>query len=296
MNAPSPYPLPQGERDSTGDTPRHGQRRAFIRSMRRLTRMPRHVSTFSMSIGMDTVTVVLVESQGDANIGMVARAIKNCGITRLVLVNPVPFDTPRGRAMACSAQEVLHGARVVVTLQEALGEASYVAGFTARTGKNRRSSAGYDEEMATLARRSRAGRVALVFGREDDGLTNDELGHCDALITIPTSTAYQSLNLAQAVLLACHELFRRSESVSEETPDLFIPREDYAPLMQRIDEMLADLGYRNDVDSDLARKIAARLGDIFGRAGLLPADVKMWEGLIERIIDCSCHPRESGDP
>jgi tRNA (cytidine32/uridine32-2'-O)-methyltransferase len=146
----------------------------------------------------EAVVVVLVRPLQSGNVGAAARAMKNMGLRRLVVVAPRAFDIDRARWMAPGAESILDQARYVATLPEAVEACRFVVASTAR----RRHSPWPALEPEGLARRcfEGDGPVALLFGPEDHGLSNDELAHAHALVHIPTD-AHASINVAQAVLL-----------------------------------------------------------------------------------------------
>jgi tRNA/rRNA methyltransferase len=140
----------------------------------------------------------------------------------------------------------------------------------------------------TLAERAENGGTALVFGREDAGLTNDEVSRCDAVIEIPTSSESPSVNLAQSVILAAYEISRRlsTEPRADDgrtVEESFLPKEEILPIIERMDAMLLSLGYENAGDRPLRAKILDQFEKLFGRAGLTRRDAAMFEGLIGRI-------------
>ena len=151
--------------------------------------------------------VVLVGAAGDANIGAAARAMKNFGLTDLRLVSCCPHLTTAAYMYAVDARDVLESARPFPSLDDALSDRSLAVAFTRRAGKMRRRRMTVSELPGWVAERARRGGLALVFGREDKGLTNDEVRRCDAVVAIPSSPALPSLNLAQSVLVAAYELF-----------------------------------------------------------------------------------------
>ncbi len=153
--------------------------------------------------------VVLVGTRFPENVGMAVRACANMGCPRLTLVAPERWDPEKARPLATpKGESLLAGIRIVETLEQALAQAVLTVGTTARTGGWRRNLLLPEEAAALAAPLARQGApVALVFGREDRGLTNDELEHCQHLVTIPTVEA-SSLNLAQAVLLMLYACLR----------------------------------------------------------------------------------------
>ncbi len=153
--------------------------------------------------------MVLVEPRHSGNVGAAARAMRNFGLDRLVLVAPPAYDPETARWMAPGCADLVARARVVATLDEALDG---VHRAIATTGHHRRGGLVVLEPAAAAASvlDEDDGRVtAILFGREDTGLNNDEVGRCDSLLRIPT-TDHASLNLAQAVLLVAHALFEES--------------------------------------------------------------------------------------
>ncbi|HUP92870.1 MAG TPA: RNA methyltransferase [Solimonas sp.] len=157
------------------------------------------------------IRIVLVATQHPGNIGAAARAMLTMGLERLVLVAPERFPHPQARARASGATGVLEDAQVVATLAEAVAGCSWVVGSSARP-RHLGDEPLAPWDMATRAVALAAGaEVALVFGAERTGLTNDELDRCHAVCMIPANPAYSSLNLAQAVQVLCYELRRAAQ-------------------------------------------------------------------------------------
>lgn len=167
-----------------------------------------------------SVTFVLHRPQSAENVGAAARAMKNFGLSRLVVVAPPAWEgAPRGggpgkarddvlaraRRMARRASDVLDAASFHGDLAAALGPATWVCGTTSREVEGRPRLTPR-ELAAEVARRSAAGEVAVVFGEERRGLSDAELSLCQAVCTIPTAPAYDSMNLAQAVAVIAYEL------------------------------------------------------------------------------------------
>ena len=156
------------------------------------------------------IRVVLVGTLYGGNVGSVCRAMANCGVRDLRLVAPDPgLSWDEARKMAVHADDVLAARRVHATLAEAVSDCAAVVGTSRRGGLYRRHFADSREAAPELVATAAAGGpVALVFGREDKGLLNEELLLCTHVVQIPASPDYPSYNLAQAVLLLCHEVFR----------------------------------------------------------------------------------------
>src|SRR5690606_17795970 len=157
----------------------------------------------------DRFVIVLHRTEDVVNIAGTVRAMMNMGLRRLRLVSPAEFDAWRIAGIAHGAEAVLEEAEIHDSLQDALADAAHVVGTTARrrtapyVWQHPREAA---PELLALAAAAE-GPIALVFGPESVGLTNEELDLCDRVLTVPTSPSYSSLNLAQAVLLICYELW-----------------------------------------------------------------------------------------
>jgi len=160
---------------------------------------------------LENVVVVLNEPQNLVNIAGVVRAMKNMGIWRLRLVRPAEFDAWRIGGIAHRSHDVLEEAEILDSLSEALADAVYVVGTTARARTAQRNYARPRDLAPKIVNHTREGVVALLFGREDRGLGNEALDLCHAAAIIPTNPEYSSINLAQAVLLLCYEVFLAAE-------------------------------------------------------------------------------------
>ena len=236
------------------------------------------------------IAVVLVGAMGDANIGAVARAMKNFGLCDLRLVECCEHLTKAAYMYAVDARDVLEAARLFPTLNEALAESSTAVAFTRRIGKMRRCRMAVAKLPAWVAGRGGAGKTALVFGREDQGLTNEEVRMCDAIVRIPSSAALPSLNLAQSVLVAAYELFtnapgssRAGKRPASSGEERFVQRREIMRLLRNMNKTLEALGYDDGPPHELRTRILHQLERIFGRAGLTPRDAGMFEGLSARI-------------
>ncbi|HLW70336.1 MAG TPA: RNA methyltransferase, partial [Candidatus Binataceae bacterium] len=151
-------------------------------------------------------TFVLFRPQSAGNIGAAARALKNMGFDDLRLVAPGTMNQREAVAMAVHADDVLAGATTWPDLASALADCSVTVGTTSRRGGYRSTAQPLRAAALELAALSRSNKIAVIFGREDRGLTNRELKLCNRLITIPTAPEYPSLNLAQAVVVVAYEL------------------------------------------------------------------------------------------
>lgn len=167
----------------------------------------------------ESVVVTLCEPRDVVNIAGAVRAMMNMGLRRLRLVNPREYDAYRIEGIAHGAEVVLERCEFFDTLEDALADAALVAGTTAR---RRTAKQVWDQPRAAapelLTAASEGAPLVVVFGREDTGLTNEELDLCDRVLTVPTDPDRWSLNLAQAVLLVTYELWMAAGAEETETP------------------------------------------------------------------------------
>ena len=177
------------------------------------------------------IRVVLYEPQNPVNIAATVRAMKNFGVRDLTLVRPVPYTAYRLEGIAHDTLDVIERIRDVDTLEEALGDAVFVAAFTARRRRVKWELGSPRALAAPVLEAARQGPVVLMFGREDDGLPNEALDRSHVAVTIPTSE-HASLNLAQAVVIALYELH---VAAGDATRQLAGPRHDLPPAS--LDEM-----------------------------------------------------------
>src|SRR5271170_2642800 len=156
--------------------------------------------------------IVLVEPQLGENIGAAARAMANFDLSRLRIVNPRQgWPNDKARMMATGATRILDGAELYDTLEGAIADCNFVLATTARAHDQAKPVIGAAEAAAEMGPRVEAGeRVAILFGRERNGLENDEVALADRIITLPVNPAFASLNLAQAVVIVAYEWFKRA--------------------------------------------------------------------------------------
>lgn len=161
---------------------------------------------------LDDLAVILFRPKFPENVGSAARACLNMGVENLILVDPYNFDLDKALPLATAhAKHILETARIVDTLPEAVEGFTAVYGTTARTGGWRKGIMSPSTMAGVVDERLRTGgRVAIVFGPEDKGLTNEETAICSGLMTIPTSREGTSLNLSQAVMVVLYECFKKS--------------------------------------------------------------------------------------
>jgi tRNA/rRNA methyltransferase len=191
------------------------------------------------------ITIILNRPKYSENIGSAARAMHNMGMESLVLVAPQDFNPEKVKKTATHESiDIVNGIRIVDTVKEAVKEAGYVVGTTARTGKQRKKVITPDEMAATVLPLSINNTVAILFGPEDRGLENSDLLYCDALVNIPT-LAFSSINLAHAVMIICYELSKGMRIVPDIIPPRLANKNELERLYDTLEKVLASTGYSN---------------------------------------------------
>ena len=232
---------------------------------------------------LDKVAIVLVEPREPGNIGAAARAMANMGLSRLVLVRPPEFLVAEAFKMALAARPLLEAAVVADDLAQALAGFGYVAGTTRRAGSGRRGRLTPRQLAAELPAIAAANDVAILFGREESGLTNDELRYCQRLVTIPSSEGFGSLNLSQSVLVIAHEIFLSAgapASCSPGSPGRRAPTADLEGLYGQMERVLLEIGYLDPANPARMMRVFRRL---LGRAGPDAREVKALRGIFRQV-------------
>jgi tRNA/rRNA methyltransferase len=228
---------------------------------------------------LSQVRVVLVRPRGAANVGAVARAMKNMGLRELVLVQPALMKSFWARAMAAHAEDVLHSVRQADCISAAVADCGVVVGTTCRGGLYREAASPPRLAAQRIVAATGANRVALLFGPEDHGLSNDDLKACTQLIAIPADPAYPSLNLAQAVMICCYELHLAVAGEPEMTREL-APAEHVNLMFEKLQAAFRAIGFLHPDNPD---HIMYALRRFLGRAGLEARDVNILLGLARQI-------------
>jgi len=228
---------------------------------------------------------VLFRPQSAGNIGAAARALKNMGFDDLRLVAPGTLNARAAAAMAVHADDVLARATVYPDLAAALADCSVAVGTTSRRGGYRSRAYPLRAAAAELDAIAGSNKIAIVFGREDRGLTNRELKLCNRLITIPTAAEYPSLNLAQAVVVVAYELMMAAEEsaaaeIEAARPPHFVAAAISDPMLARMEEALVSIGFIPDDNPD---HIMFAIREIFGRSGLTAREVEILNGMARQM-------------
>jgi tRNA/rRNA methyltransferase len=231
-------------------------------------------------MSLNNLRIVLVRPRYSGNIGAVARAMRNMGIHDLALVDPAPLRREQADMMAVHARDVLDAMQIYPSLREAVGDCSFVVGTTCRSGLYRDDSVSPRALAPHIVALATANRVALVFGSEESGLANDDLRICHRLMTIPTDATYASLNLAQAVLLCCYEVFLAMQEETTLSRRQLAVAEQQELMYEKLKQSLLKVGFLHKENPE---HIMFAFRRILGRAGLEERDVRILLGMARQI-------------
>lgn len=225
--------------------------------------MCRGAVRLSQRVVLMDLTVVLNCPARPANIGAAARAMKVMGFTRLVLVTPLAAIDNEARAVAHGSQDVLEQARIVGSLAEAVEGATLVVGTTARQGKHRMTPVKLRKFVTDVLPAYQPARLAVVFGSEEAGLSNDDLEFCQFAVEIPTGPLFHSLNLSHAVMVVCYELFvGLADEVPPPDPMGEVRRLRMESLYRGMAAFLEETGYPSSSSLTRAMADARRILDV----------------------------------
>ncbi|PKN18258.1 MAG: rRNA methyltransferase [Deltaproteobacteria bacterium HGW-Deltaproteobacteria-6] len=237
----------------------------------------------SLKAKTKNISIVLYRPKYAGNVGSVARAAKNMGIHSMVVVGTADLDREAMEQRSTHlAADVLDQIVYVDSIEEVLGGFHYIVGTTARLGKARGPFVSPRTAAGRIADLSQKNKIALLFGPEDTGLANDQLRLCHSVVTIPTSREFTSLNLSQAVMILCYEIFIVSSTAagaSEAAPKWALSSETEG-MYQQIKELLAEIGFLNPENPEYWMLDIRRF---FARSGLLSREVKIIRGICRQM-------------
>ena len=240
------------------------------------------------------ISILLVASEHVDNVGAVARAVKNMGFSDLRLVRPPRNWRTKGKKMAMSAVDILQKAKTFSSLKKASEDLNLLIGATRRSGGGRAFFHPFSETISKIRQASQTQKVGIVFGCESKGLANRDLQLCDLAVTIPTSSAFPSLNLAQAVMVVLFSLNQASEGIRSRSGKnerkLFLDKKEVELALRHFEKALKALGYRKG-GADLLPRILRTTRGLIKRGGLLAEEAQMIKGLsrriCEKVLSCS---------
>lgn len=230
------------------------------------------------------IRIVLVDTSHPGNIGASARAMKNMGLSSLVLVRPQSHPDPEAVARASGAADLLARARIEATTDAAISDCGLVLGTSARGRSARHRVLDARQAAAELVAATATRPAAVLFGGERNGLANEELAQCHALIRIPAATEYESLNLAQAVQIICYEILMARRGAEARTGNEAVlepaTAAEMAALHAHVDAVLGLVGFMHEGN---AAQLGPRLQRLLVRAVPDDSEVRILRGLLAAI-------------
>jgi|WetSurSiteA1Bulk_404760.scaffolds.fasta_scaffold02669_2 TrmH family RNA methyltransferase len=249
-----------------------------------------------MNAWEQNIYFVLVEPREPGNIGASARAIKNMGFRNLCLVKPPPEMSDEGRWFARNAHDVLDSAEIYDTLEEAIRDKAVIVGTTRRAGKRRGVILPVEQGTARIRDAAVNNKVAILFGREAEGLYNDEVDQCGFLLKIQSSKIQPSLNLSHAVLIIAYELSKHGRETDDTSGSTrkkkfdnstliadLKAHEEILPLYEKVSQVLELLEYIPKGDRNLMKNIIDDLKHFIGRAGITEKELSIIQSLCTQI-------------
>lgn len=236
---------------------------------------------------LNNLCIVMIRTSHPGNIGSAARAMKTMGISDLRLIEPTKFNSPETTALASGADDILNNAKLFTTLSEALADCQTVIGTSARSERTV-SWPQMDARQCGefVAEHLPQQKIALIFGRERTGLTNDELERCHALAHIPMAFDFFSLNIAAAVQLFCYECMMATKAIAPsdtannmpaDPNELPATNEALEAFYHHLEATMVASRY---LDPDNPRLLMRRFRRLFGRAAPTKSEVSMLRGML----------------
>jgi TrmH family RNA methyltransferase len=237
-------------------------------------------SSMNSRSALDNISIVLVNTKTPGNIGAVARCMMNMGLSRLVLVRPPLDRSDEAVKLAAGAEKILQDAARFSTLKEAVSDYGLVIG-TSRHASRHRKNIRTPKQMAEQALPLlSSNKVAIVFGREVNGLDNEDVALCHELISIPASDAFPSLNLSHAVMVVAYELFIAAQEQPQTSERALAPVAELESLYEHLQKTLQDIGF---IDPEHPEHMMFSLRQLFGRTRLDSRDVSILRGILSQI-------------
>ncbi|EKD27409.1 MAG: hypothetical protein ACD_79C00732G0002 [uncultured bacterium] len=230
----------------------------------------------------DNVEIILVSPSEPGNIGGTARAMNNMGFSHLGLVTPVDYKIPETYKFAWNSHEIVDNAKVYDSIPSAIKDKGYVVAMSTRKGRDRGRFEVLNDVVPEIHELAAKTKVAVIFGCESWGLTNDDLLHANRVVRIHTADKFPSLNLSQAVLVTCYELFNSKAKIDRDRLEP-ASREALELCFTHIEKVLAMIGYGDRGDRLLPKNIIKSVKKLVGRAILDPHEVAMLRGMCSQV-------------
>jgi tRNA/rRNA methyltransferase len=240
-------------------------------------------------VNLDSICIILVRPRFPENVGSVARAMKNMGLSRLFVVNGCSALHPNAYKLASGAEDILERAEEFIAFREAISEMGCIVGTTSRGGKDRHpdlTPVALAEKIIPLSQKN---LIGLAFGSEKEGLTNEELSLCHLYARIPSMESFPSLNVAQAVMVVSYELFRASIEIPKKEIRL-AQAEQSERMIEHMERTLIRIGF---LDADHPKGIMRVLRRLFGRSQMDEREVQILLGIWSQMDH---HLRNLGEP
>lgn len=232
---------------------------------------------------LTNIRIVLCQPSHPGNIGAAARAAKTMGIKQLYLVNPQRFPHAEASALASGAQDLLDNAVVCSDLSEAIADCTLAVGLTARGRDLSVPLRTIREAALQIIKEATVGKIAMVFGTEMSGLTNQELGKCQLLARIPSNPDSSSLNLAAAVQVVCYELriHALEETYSENHSHDAATLDEVEGFYQHLEQAMIKTEFLNP---EQPKRLMLRLRRLFSRTRLEKEEVNILRGILSSLL------------
>jgi TrmH family RNA methyltransferase len=238
-------------------------------------------------MSFNRIRIVLVATSHAGNIGAAARAMKTMGLPRLTLVAPQNFPDAEATARAVGAEDLLQSAQVCATLDEAIRDCAFVIGTSARSRRIAWPTLAPDTAAARALQEAEKSEVAILFGRERTGLTNEELDRCQALVHIPTDPGFSSLNLAAAVQIVAYELRRLllgatviRKTAEEALGEPLASAAEVQRFYEHLEQVMTETGF---LDPENPKLLMRRLMRLYNRAQLSTNEVNILRGILTAV-------------
>ncbi len=233
-----------------------------------------------MSEFLDHISIVLVGTRSAGNIGSTARAMQNMGLSSLKLVKPREHLTPDAFKMASRAVHLVEQAEVYETLDEALGEEQILVGTTSARERRTHQRVYTPKQIAPLIREyAEAQKVALIFGPENRGLTDEQLARCQYFVVVPSCGENPVLNVAQTVLLMAYEVFTL-EPVERTSRPILVSQDQREEMFQQMEQVLIQIGF---LSSSSPEPIMKSIRRFLGKAELTARDIQILRGIMSQM-------------
>ncbi len=240
---------------------------------------------------LSRIAICLVEPIKGGNVGSVARAMKNTGLSRLILVNPPELDTPECRMMGVGALDLVKNAEIHTSLEEAIAPFHICVSTTRRLSKNRRPDFTPRSFASYIMPKIGDAQAVILFGREDKGLSTKEIDLAPQILTIPSDEAYESLNISQAVMVVAYELFLAAGEMPDYSYKVPASSDQIERFFRQARPLLLECGFLLPENPDW---ILRALRKMLHRAQLNHREIKILRGICSNMNWYLSHTAETG--